>query len=742
MSMLTANLQTVRGWLVKKPVAANAASSIDPATAQHDAATKRRTGAARETLDKQSFHWLAALVLLAQLPHYAHLPLWVSVCGSAVVALWVIAYRNREGKLYRAVHRTHALALVALLAAVAVRLHYGYFLGRDPCVAMLFLLTACKFAETRHTKDASLLISLCGFLLLTQYFYSQTILAAIVTLPAVISLGGAMHALTTRRRQPKALTVVKTILKLLLQGLPIAIALFLLFPRLPGPLWNLPADSQAQTGLSDSMTPGAISDLSQSPAVAFRVEFADEVPPPQERYWRGPVLADFDGRTWSMARRLFQLEQKPANQQNANAPGQIAYTVTQQPNQQRWLFALEHATSLPGVPDQQPDNASSTANSSTASSNNSRLTFSSRYTTDRQLITSKPLTRAVRYAMVSEPTSTWSTEKQPDAGLTQIAGNNTKTASFARQQRKQSSTDREYAQKIMNWFNKEPFYYTLKPSLLGDAPVDEFLFSSRRGFCEHYASAFTYLMRAAGIPSRVVTGYQGGEMNGDYMIVRQSDAHAWSEAWIDGAWQRFDPTAAVAPSRIEQGIAAMPSSEPVPALARRSSGLLRQWQLQWDSVNHSWHRMVVEFDASRQNSLWKRTGLSKPSPLHLVLATLAIAGLWSFAMLYRLKPAKPKHTASEKLWLATLAEFAKLGVPIAATEGPHHYALRLQQHWPQHAGPLASLFNDLEQLRFGNNSEEQASQLMHSCQQQRSELKQQLQQPPASPTPPTSAASA
>lgn len=724
MSNLNTSLHTLSDWLQKKTSATNATRNTKD--------QKPAKSAKQESLDKQSFHWLATLVLLAQLPHYAHLPLWVSFCGSSVVVLWVIAYRKPLGTLFRTVHRTHALALVALLGAVAVRLHYGYFLGRDPCVAMLFLLTACKFAETRHTKDASLLISLCGFLLLTQYFYSQTVLAAIVTLPAVISLGGALHALTTRRQQPKAMTAVKTIIRLLLQGLPIAIALFLLFPRLPGPLWNLPADSQAQTGLSDSMTPGAISDLSQSSAVAFRVEFKGEVPPPLQRYWRGPVLAEFDGRTWSMARRLFQLADVPDANQQIPGHGQIAYTVTQQPNQQRWLFALEHATSLPGVPDQQANDISA-SNSSNASANdsakNSRLTFSSRFTTDRQLITTKPLTRAVRYAMVSEAAATWSTPKLPATGLTQIAGNNTESVRFALQQRKQSSSDNDYANRIMNWFNKEPFYYTLKPSLLGDAPVDEFLFSSRRGFCEHYASAFTYLMRTAGIPSRVVTGYQGGEMNGDYMIVRQSDAHAWSEAWIDGTWQRFDPTAAVAPSRIEQGIAAMPSSEPVPALARRSNGLLRQWQLQWDSVNHSWHRMVVEFDASRQNSLWKRTGLGKPSALHLVLATLAIAALWSFAMLYRLKPARAKQTPVEKFWLATQSGFAKLGVPINATEGPHHYALRLQQHWPQHADTLASLFNNLEQLRFGNISGQQAEQLLRRCQQQQRELTGQLQQP-------------
>ena len=696
-------------WLRKS------ADSADTAADSSIAAPQKTRLKKREQLQQTSFHWLAALVLLAQLPHYAHLPWWVCICGSAVVGLWILAFRNTEGTLYRSVQRTHILAVVALLGAAAVRWHYGYFLGRDPCVAMLFLLTACKFAETRHTNDASLLISLCGFLLLTQYFYSQTIMAALVTLPAVICMGGALHTLASKRSKLPVFKVVKDISKLLLQGLPIAIALFFLFPRLPGPLWNLPADSQAQTGLSDSMTPGTISELSQSSAVAFRVEFDGAVPPPHQRYWRGPVLADFDGRGWSVSRRLFHMTEQPGrNTGKENLPGEVSYTVTQQPNQQHWLFALEQATSMPAAP--------------VTEEGAGRLTFSSRFTTDRQLLTHKPLTRAVRYSMVSRPTEILQTNRAPGAALTQIAASNPESVRFALQQRRESASDRDYANRLLSWFNREPFHYTLKPSLLGDSPIDEFLFSSRRGFCEHYASAFTFLMRAAGIPSRVVTGYQGGEMNGDYMIVRQSDAHAWSEAWIDGAWQRFDPTAAVAPSRVEQGIASLPSSEPVPALARRSSGFLRQWQLQWDSVNHSWHRMVVEFDSSRQNSLWKRTGLDKPSALHLVLATLAIAALWSLAMLYRHKPANKKLTAAEKLWTKIRKDFSGLGMPIAATEGPHHYSARLQQHWPEQSTDLASLFGNLEQLRFGNNSGTGTVELLQHCEQLQADLLKKLKQ--------------
>jgi len=681
--------------------------------------SKSRVGKARfarldrgnKPLDSQTFHWLAALVWLAQLPHYLHLPWWVSICGTAVVAIWVLACRDPQGRLYQTIKRTHVLAVVALLGALAVRLHYGYFLGRDPCVAMLFMLTACKFAETRKSGDASLLISLCGFLLLTQYFYSQTILAGIVTLPAVICLGGALFALSSRQHQPPAKQVVKKVAKLLLQGLPIALALFLLFPRLPGPLWNLPSDASAQTGLSDSMTPGAISELSQSGAVAFRVEFKDRIPAPHERYWRGPVLSAFDGRTWESPRQLYR--HRPDQLQAQNKTDTITYTVTQQPSQHNWLFALEEATTLP-TPEQLDD-------SPTGSS--AQLNFAAQLTTDRQILSYKPLTRVVRYQMSSRLSDSYQPATPPMDGLTQISGKNLESVRFANQQRRASHSNADYAARILQWFNQEPFYYTLRPSLLGDAPIDEFLFSSRRGFCEHYASAFTFLMRAAGIPARVVTGYQGGEMNGDYMIVRQSDAHAWSEAWINGRWQRFDPTGAVAPSRVEQGIAAMPEDEPVPGLARRNSSWVKDWQLRWDSVNHSWHQMIVEFDSSKQNSLWSRTGLGKPEPVHLVIVTLLIAALWALAIVYQAKPARRKLPRAEKLWAQICRELEKRGSEIGKAEAPGHYQARLLEKWPAHHHAISSLFNQLEILRFGKLNADSKQELLVSCQRQWRDLK-------------------
>ena len=532
-------------------------------------------------LPDNAFYWLAALVLFAQLPHLFHLPWWVSICGVLLVVLWIAIRRHPNVRVLALLRDSHALALIALGGAIAVKLHYGYIMGRDPSVALLFLLTACKFAETRQPKDASLLVCLCGFLLLTQYFYSQTLIAGLVTLPAVIAIGGAFLSLaqSAENSKPPALgATLRSVIVLLMQGLPIAALLFVLFPRLPGPLWNLPSDANAVTGLSDSMSPGSIANLSQSHAVAFRVEFDDEIPAREDLYWRGPVLSDFDGRGWSQGQRT------PLRQPQSNSiatENEFNYTVTLPATQQNWLFAIDNPISLPRAA---PSTDSNPESGVTAGFEHRAL---GQMSDAQQLLSAKPLTRSVRYRISSSAQTSYVPNRAPGVGLTQISGNNSEAMEFAREQRSNTNSNSEYVSSILNWFRSQPFHYTLRPPLLGDAPVDEFLFESKRGFCEHYASAFTYLMRAAGIPSRVVTGYQGGEMNGDYMIVRQSDAHAWSEVWLNGSWQRVDPTATVSPSRIEQGISSMPAGEPVPLLARSSSSKIRDWQLRWDRVNHN-----------------------------------------------------------------------------------------------------------------------------------------------------------
>jgi len=672
--------------------------------------TSVKHSAAKQGLSNSAFYWLATVVVLSQLPHILHMPVWVSLCGILIVALWIGIRRYPKSKALQILQKSHALSIVALLGAVAVRLHYGYMLGRDPGVALLFLLTACKFAETRQNKDASLLICLCGFLLLTQYFYSQSLLAGLITLPAVLAIGAAFHALVNPHIGSSAadnLHIFKKVSMLLIQGLPIALILFVLFPRIPTPLWNLPSDANAITGLSDSMQPGTIASLSQSHAVAFRVEFDNKIPSTDQLYWRGPVLSNFDGRGWTS--KLEKYQQVP-NVPDTQASDFTSYTVSLQPNHQNWLFALEQPASLPVAA---TVDAATQNSSNYASGNRSQQppTVLAKLSTEQQLITPKPIQQVTRYRMTSAASDHYPSES-PDLALTQIAGRNSKALDFAHEQRSAASSDYDYATNIMQWFRNQPFHYTLQPGLLGDAPVDEFLFSTRRGFCEHYSSAFTYLMRAAGIPSRVVTGYQGGEMNGDYMIVRQSDAHAWSEVWIDGTWQRFDPTAAVSPERIESGISSLPGNEPVPMMARKGKSWARNWTLRWDKVNHDWQRLVVNFDSSRQRSLFKLAGFNKPSPLHMVIVILIFSAIWALFFTRSRTARKKTRNPAERLWQRTCRVFKLRGVAIESTETPTQFNQRLQRYWPEQAPRIESYFQHLEQLRFAKLSSVKHEELL------------------------------
>ena len=630
-------------------------------------------------VDKRSLIALAVLLLLAQLPHLTHLPAWVGGLGAIIVAGRLLQSHYPDNTSLKLLLSPIVMAIIATSCALLIRWHYGYFLGRDPCVAFLFLLVACKFAEIRRTADATLLLCLASFLLLTQFFYSQTILSAIITLPAVLALGHALAVLRDPTHSANARTQVKLVVKLLLQGAPIAALLFVVFPRLPGPLWSLPDDAMAKTGLSDSMQPGNISRLSQSDEVAFRVEFHGPVPPMNQRYWRGPVLTEFDGQGWSMSPRLLVI-----NEESPTSTDTIEYTVTLQPHQQRWLFALEHTTQLPHT-----------------THADAKIEMQAQLTSDHQLFNHVPVKKVIRYRQQSDLGASFRPIRAPSVTDTQLVGKNTQTAAFAQAQRRKTGSDIAYIESLLSWFHSAPFRYTLEPTLLGDNPVDEFLFDTRNGFCEHYASAFVVLLRAAAIPARIVTGYLGGEMNGDYMIVRQSDAHAWTEAFINGRWRRFDPTGAVAPSRVETNMAAaLGDGEPVPQLARIGNHWVKRLQLNWDAMNYDWQRLIVDFDNDTQSNLWQILGLPKPQLWQLTSIVIGLSAAWCFVVLGLPGMNRIARTSEERLWLQFCALLKKRGITKAPSEPPQAFvdrATRLSHHDRQR---VAELGNALIRLRF------------------------------------------
>jgi len=644
---------------------------------------------ATANMDARTLYALAALLLLVQIPHILHLPIWTSLVGASLLGLRVLFLHRPNSKALKFLLSPITITLLAVASAYLIRLDFGYSFGRDPSVAFLFVLVAAKFAEIRRASDATLLLCLAAFLLLTQYFYSQTILSALISLPAVIALAYALSILRDSKNPADNTQQVKLVCKLLLHGLPLAAILFLVFPRLPGPLWSLPEDAMAKTGLSDSMSPGSIGEISKSQEVAFRVEFDGAPPAPHELYWRGPVLSEFDGRSWKASRSRIETGSR---QQGSN--GELHnYTVMLQPHKQRWLFALDAAVSLPTS-----DNAKS---SEPGLQTSNRLL--GRLMNDGQLLSNKPVTQLLRYRQSSILSPTLNTSLPPANSTLYLPGNNSKSIEFAQSLRRQSASDLAFARKVLHNFNSDVFSYTLKPQLLGDAPIDEFLFQTKEGFCEHYAAAFVVMMRAAGIPARVVTGYLGGQMNGDYMIVRQSDAHAWAEAYIDGAWHRYDPTSFVAPSRVEQGLSAALPDETISAgFAGFDSSWLRQTQLKWDSMNHQWQRFVVNFDNDSQDKIWDRFGIESPSMLQIVIVVLSGSLVWGLFILGIPKKNQQKFTLNEKLWRRLCRLLQSHNFTRIPSESAPHFLTRAAVHWPSQEIRLSRLNKEFNALRFQN----------------------------------------
>ncbi|HTI45531.1 MAG TPA: DUF3488 and transglutaminase-like domain-containing protein [Casimicrobiaceae bacterium] len=640
--------------------------------------------------------WLGALLLAAQVPQAVHLPIWIALFGAMLVALRFELLRRDRSRSAQGLARipSWALGLFALAIGVAIRQSYGYFLGRDPCVAFLYVLVGIKFLEARSLRDGTLLVCTAMALIVTPFFYDQSMLAAIAAVPAVLLMGGALDALA----RPGAVdfefrawrSAVRRTGVMIAQGLPIALLLFVLFPRLAGPLWGLPKDAGVRTGLSNEMSPGMISELSLSDAVAFRVDFLGSIPAAHDRYWRGPVLSAFDGRTWTaMPTRL-------GNLVTPEGGPVLSYVVSLEPSGHPWLFALDMPVSLPILDD--PNGAGS-----------GEALALARLTREQQLVLRASVTQPVRYLQRSVLRHEFPVASPREADIDRALppAANPRTIAFAQELRAKHPRDADYIRAVLQYFRDEGFVYTLAPPLYEHEPVDEFLFGERRGFCEHYASAFVVLLRAAGIPARVVTGYQGGEINprGGYMIVRQSDAHAWAEAIVDGEWHRFDPTAAVSPLRIERGIgAALPAIEGLPLLARLDGGWMKDLELAWDALNHQWRRNVVDFDFHRQRALWRRLTLDRYPPWQVVTVIVAVCGVWVALILAWLTQKRRRQERALVLWDEVCRRLSRAGLARMAHEGPLAYANRAASRWPQFAIAFHAIGESFALLRYGDTA--------------------------------------
>ncbi|MDQ0032832.1 transglutaminase-like putative cysteine protease [Variovorax boronicumulans] len=632
---------------------------------------------ARDTL------FLLTVIALIVLPQVENLPWWCTAL-TALVLLWrgslAIEARPLPGKWWR-------IALLALALAGTYATHRT-LLGRDAGVTLIVILLALKTLELRARRDAFVVFFLGFFAMLTNFFYSQSLLTAFTMLLALLGLLTALVNAHMPVGKPSLLQAARAAGWMALAGAPIMLALFLLFPRF-APLWGTPSDAMAgRMGLSNTMRVGTIAELALDDSIAARIKFeGDRSPPQSQLYFRGPVLGQFDGREWSALPAWARGGQGSANLRVTGEP--VRYEVTLEPSNRPWLLTLDAAQKAPEAPGLEVMG-----------------------TPDLQWLSNRPVTDLLRYRAESYPQFQSGPVRrmggQLQAYLALPPGTNPRTAALAAEMRNDpalaGAATPALVQAALRRLRTGGYTYTLEPGVYGNDTADEFWFDRKEGFCEHIASAFVVLMRNLGIPSRIVTGYQGGELNSidNYWIIRQRDAHAWAEVWQEGAgWVRVDPTASVAPGRIGQ----LQRLVPQPGLFAGAFGamsptLVQNLRAAWEAVNNGWNQWVLSYTQSRQLNLLKNLGFDAPSLedlayvlLYLVIAaSLAGAGwtLWE----------RSRHDPWLRLLGQARARLAKAGLAVPETAPPRQMAAQADARFGPAAQPVRDWLLKLEAQRY------------------------------------------
>jgi transglutaminase-like putative cysteine protease len=607
----------------------------------------------------------------AALLHVDRAPLWASaVAGVALVWQWLHLHKRL------ALPGNAARALITVTLLLGTLASYRTLSGLSAGGTLLLVMGAAKLLEIRQPRDARVIALAALALLLAACLESQSLprvplylASGWLALAALAALGGEAESLRLTR-------ALVTTARSLLIALPLGLLCFVFVPRLPGALWSLPADSSAQSGLGDEMTPGGISDLSMSEDVAFRVRFQDTVPPMAQRYWRGPVLHEFDGYTWRRGRIAVPQPVEPAS-----AP--LRYEVMLEPTGRNFLFGLDAIYRITG-----PRNFPR---------------FDGQVTAARS-VTSVLTYEGLSYLRVRPLAPLSATGRRLDTQLPEQR--NPRARALALQLRAEVGSDREYLQRVLRYFHDAGFEYSHAPPLLNQDSVDDLIFRTRLGFCGHFASAYVTMLRAAGIPARVVTGYLGGDWNpvGGYYVVRQSDAHAWTEAWLeDAGWVRIDPTAVVAPERLRRNV-----NELLGAGASFTGRLfvgspwLHDLRNAWDATSAWWQQHVVDYNMAAQLGLLDRLGLGGADYGKLALILLCGALLWG-AWVYTRHPRTtgPQPDELAAVWQSFAVLLQRRGLSIASHEPPRAVAMRSARRFPAAAADIAAFSERYLQLRFG-----------------------------------------
>ncbi len=602
-------------------------------------------------LNDRQFAFAAACVFVAVLAHVAHLPAaMIAVDAAVMAAAWFARSRARVVPFWI------RIPLIVLLPLLVI-LHYGNVFGREAGTALVCGMISLKLLETTTRRDARAIVCFASFVLMSALLFDTSLGFTVVLFAAL-----ALPLATLRELEPRPSNAVRMRVETplsnlrrsaiaLLAAVPLGLCVFVFFPRLESPMWRAPGDEIARTGLGDSMAPGSMQNLLIDDSAAFRVAFDGQPPTHQKLYWRGPVLVDFDGTTWT---RRETATLRPGAEAFQFSGQETSYEITLEPNDKPWLLALDAPLDVPK---------------------------DTRRASDLTLVRRWPVGELLRYRMRSAldyRLDLQLSELQRGRALALPPGFDPRSIELARGWRRDSVTDEAVIAQALKLFH-DSFSYTLLAPELGRDSIDDFLFGTKRGFCEHFSAAFVFLMRAAGIPARVVTGYQGGYFNkvGGYLLVRQSDAHAWAEVWLAGkGWTRVDPTAAVSPRRIEYG-----AMEAAGASSRwYQTDWIRALRNQIDLVNRGWNSAFVQFNALRQQNLLTPLGIEKADYMQLTWVLVGSSSLLLLAAAFWVMRA-PRRVADplDAAYAALCAKLARAGVLRARAEGPVDFAARVPE---------------------------------------------------------------
>jgi transglutaminase-like putative cysteine protease len=625
------------------------------------------------TFEKRKYLALAQWVVL--FPLLFTLPTIIAVF-ILLPPSWVLlaSYRNKDAPINR-----WLLMVITLALALFIWRYFGTLRGKDAGVALIAVMYSLKILESWHYRELNLLLTLGFFVLAMSFLFIQSFW---LLLYLFFAYGFLMYVLMRANTYHDLAIDWRSSAKLLGWTIPIMILLFLFFPRLPGPLWKMPGEMTAGTGITDSMTPGDIGVLNLSEEPAFRVKFLSKKNfLPNQLYWRGLVFEHYDGVNWRPDQRRKPIDNSVRYVEDA----MVSYQVTMEATKQRWLFGLD-------IPIESDSNA---------------IVFS-----DGTFVSRFNINQRYRYQMTSAIGAVIEAELSPLArqiNLNLPESSNPQARQWAVEQFSRIQDAELFVDFLLRYINQQPFYYTLNPPIMMEQMVDDFWFNHKRGFCEHYAGSVVFMLRAAGIPARVVTGYQGGEYNeiGDYYLIMQRDAHAWLEYWLDGkGWVRVDPTSAIAPSRIEANLLQDIGQrgwlfDSLPELESVKLGWIdfaRQWM---DNANTFWREWILDFNQTSQWDLLSRLSLHKLPKSWLYGLVMTIIVLITVLMGYRWIGAPIKQDRLSKTMHRWLSYLAKQGIEKAPNEGMLDFAARVAKQIPEKKNTIDEIVLSYLELRFG-----------------------------------------